>query len=179
MPNCYNLIKIGMLIRYTATIITFYVLWLNITNKFISKYLLIILPILLTILDEIDNISFIKFKKQNTLINNISIHNDCTKSFTYQSNDKICDIISYLLLFVFFKLDNMLLFFVVYRLIGVIMFYVTKNSRWLILFFDFSKEYMIYLFIFGTNYLYLPMYICFKIYFEYYYHTIHNKNNYM
>lgn len=90
----------------------------------------------------------------------------------------MCDSISYLLLFLFFKLNNILLFFIIYRIIGVILFLITKDSRCFIIFFDFVKEYLLYLFIFGNNNLYLPIFILCKICFEYYYHIIHNKNNY-
>ena len=155
-----------MTLRYIVTVITFYFLSLNVFT--LKNYIYLILPIVLTLLDEVDNI-FTTFYNAN----------NCVKSFYYQSNDKICDSISYFLLYAFFKLDFIFLFFILYRVIGVILFYYTKNSSWLILFFDFAKEYLLYLFIFGNNFFYLPFFILCKICFEYYYHAIHNKNNYI
>lgn len=163
---CKKLIDNGMTLRYIVTVITFYFLSLNVFT--LKNYIYLILPIVLTLLDEVDNI-FTTFYNAN----------NCTKLFYYQSNDKICDVISYLLLYAFFKLDFILLFFILYRVIGVILFYYTKNSSWLILFFDFAKEYLLYLFIFGNNFICLPFFILCKICFEYYYHEIHNKNNYI
>jgi len=162
MDICDVKIKNSILIRYIFTIFTFYIIS-NINANY--KYIYLILPILLTLLDNVDNIFTFSYK-----------NNACTKSYYYQYNDKLCDIISYLLLFVFFKLDKSVLFFILYRIIGVILFYFTKNGIWLVIFFDFIKEYLIYMFIFQNNYNYiLPILILFKIIFEYYYHTIYNK----
>ena len=141
MEECNKLIKISMIIRYIVTLILFYTIAININNKIINKYIYIILPILIIILDYVDNI----FKIIN---NHNGVYNGCTKLFYYQYNDKICDSVTYLLLFLFFKLDNILLFFILYRIIGVILFIFTKNSKFLILFFDFAKEYLLYLFVF-------------------------------
>ena len=169
MVDCKLLIKNGLILRYIITIITYYLLYINIS--IIIKYLYLILPICLTILDGLDNIftSFVNFNGR---------YNGCLFEYYYQINDKICDSISYLLLFLFFKLDYILLFFILYRILGVILFYLTKNSIWLIIFFDFAKEYLLYLFIFGKNYKYILYFIICKIIFEYYFHTIINTNNY-
>ena len=163
-----QLVDYSMIIRYSITFLVFYILSNNIYNKYVNKYFYLIIPILLILLDEIDNI-FTVFHKYN---------NNYTKTFYYQYNDKICDIISYFILFLFFKIDNIALFFILYRLIGVILFTITKDSIYLIIFFDFVKEYLLYLFIFGKNYNYILFFVIGKICFEYYYHTIHNKNNY-
>lgn len=171
MNNCNKLVNNGMILRYISTIITFYFLFIHMNNIFIFNNLYIILFIALILLDEVDNI-FTKFYKYN------GIYNGCTHLFHYQITDKICDSISYLLLYLFFVLDNVLLFFILYRIIGVILFYFSKNSQWLILFFDFAKEYLLYLFFFGEKYLYIPIFVLLKIIFEYYYHTMHNINNY-
>ena len=138
MSLCDKYIYNGIVFRYIITIFSFYILLFYYHN---SKYLYLILPILLTVLDETDNI-FTGFHKSN------GIMNGCTKTFNYQYLDKICDSVSYLLLFLFFKFDNLLLYFILYRIIGVIFFYFTKNSKWLILFFDFAKEFLLYTFIF-------------------------------
>lgn len=167
MDICNTKIINGIIIRYITTFIAFYFLSTNIGNILNKgKYIYLILPILLTLLDNVDNLFTIFYK------NNI-----CTKTYYYQYNDKICDSISYLSLFLFFNIDKTTLIFILYRLIGVILFYVTMNKKWLIIFFDFVKEYLIYLFFFGNNYLYLlPILMLSKICFEYYYHMIHNGN---
>jgi hypothetical protein len=157
-----NLVKVAMFIRMTVTVISLYILKLY--SK-IGHNIYLILAIILTLLDGVDSV-FIKNKKN-------------LKSYCYQSSDKIYDCISYLLIFLFFKIDNSLLvFFVLYRIIGVILFTKTKNSVWLIVFFDFVKEYLLYFYIFGNNNTYLPIFISCKILFEYYFHTYINPNNY-
>jgi hypothetical protein len=175
MKDCNKLINSGIITRYILTIIIIYILSRTIAD---NKYIYLILPIILTLLDEVDNIFFYDFTKLFHYQQIEKINNSCTKSFYYQSSDKICDTVSYLLISIFFKVDYLFLFFILYRVIGVILFYITKNSKWLIIFFDFAKEYLIYLFIFGENYFYIPYFIFFKICFEYYYHTKHNLNNY-
>jgi hypothetical protein len=167
MIDCNKLINAGIITRYILTIIIIYILSRTIRN---NKYIYLILPIILTLLDFVDTIffyDFTKFKKEK-----------CSKLFYYQYNDKVSDLISYLLIFICFKIDYIFLFFILYRVIGVILFYITKDSKWLIIFFDFAKEYLIYLFIFGQNYLYIPYFIILKICFEYYCHTKYNLNNY-
>lgn len=170
MTTCNKLITHGFIIRYITTIISFYILAANSNNNTVHKYIYLILPLLLVLLDNTDHILIHYYGK---------LAERCSYLFYYQSNDKICDSISYLLLFAFFKMDNILLFFVLYRIIGVMLFCITKNSRWLILFFDFAKEYLVYLFIFKHNYKYLPFFILGKICFEYYFHTRFNANNYL
>jgi hypothetical protein len=165
MDSCNKLITHGMIIRLVTTIIVCYII--NVKIIYNHNQLYLILPILLCLLDEVDNI-YTKYYKNNS----------CTKLFYYQYTDKLCDTISYLLFFLFFKLDNNILFFILYRLIGVILFRYTKDSKWLIIFFDFAKEYLIYKYIYNTNYIYIPICVILKICFEYYYHTIHNPNNY-
>ena len=61
---------------------------------------------------------------------------------------------------------------------GSFLFYVNRNSVWLIYFFDFVKEYLVYLYLFGKNSSVLYFLIVFKIMFEFYFHTFHNKNHY-
>lgn len=172
MDICKQLVDYSMIIRYSIIFIVFYILSNNIYNTFVNKNIYLILPILLILLDEIDNIFTIFYKYNNH-------YNYCTKTFYYQYNDKICDIISYFLLLLFFKLDNIALFFILYRLVGVVLFTIRKDSKYLIIFFDFVKEYLLYLFIFGKKYNYILFFIIAKICFEYYYHTMHNKNNYI
>jgi hypothetical protein len=181
MNKCISIIKNGIINRYIVTIIAFIILSIIYKNKFIIKYIYLILPILLTLLDEVDSIDKI-FTRFNNYISGKKYFS-CYHLFYYQYLDKICDafsyILSYLFLCVFFKPDNILFLFIVYRIVGVILFYTTKNSIWLTVFFDFVKEYYIYLFIFTNNYVYIPLFILFKICFEYYWHKIHNNSNYL
>ena len=172
MSLCNHDIRNGMILRYILTIVSFFILLGNYKHKIIHTYLYLILPILLTILDGTDNIFILSHKKEEK-------NNECsTKTFYYQHLDKICDCVSYLLLFFFFKLDNLLLYFVLYRIVGVLLFYLTKNSIWLILFFDFIKEFFLYTFVFGDNYTYLTLFVPCKIAFEYYWHNVVNKSHY-
>jgi hypothetical protein len=171
MQDCNNLIYRGIVIRMTATVISLYGLA---TTPPTLQYILLILPVLLTVLDKLDNILIPSYKKQ------------CTKQFYYQSTDKIYDSITYVIVYFFLrhvfrldtKSDTILLMFILYRIIGVILFYNTKDSRWLIVFFDFVKEFLLYLAIFRNNYSYIFLFILCKVAFEYYYHTIHNPNKY-
>ena len=173
---CKDLTEKGELTRYMTTLLVFYILFIYCKHGFIKKYIYLILPVVLMLLDSVDG-RFIKLFINKS--NNVK-HLRCTGLFKYQDSDKICDSFSYLLAYIFltkcFKVDNILLFLILYRIIGVILFSITKNSVWLVLFFDFIKEYFIYLFIFSNNYMYIPLFVLGKIVFEYYWHTI--KNNY-
>jgi hypothetical protein len=126
------------------------------------------LPIALFLLDYCDGFWF-KIEKNTA----------CVKTFDYQSHDKVIDLVSYVLLFIFFQLDYKLLFFACYRMIGVFLFIFTRDSIWLVLFFDLIKEYLLYLFIFGNNYLYFPIMIILKIIFEFYIHKMYNSADYV
>ena len=170
MSTCEELLYKGFVIRYIATILSLGVLFFYLYKKKVKVYLYLIIPILLSVLDFVDN----------TIAN---YHNKkCTKAFYYQYWDKVCDSFSYvvasLLLWIFLKSDMILFFFVLYRIIGVFLFSVTKNSAWLVVFFDFVKEYMVYLFLFGKNVNYLPIFIIGKIIFEAVYHNLVNPNHY-
>jgi hypothetical protein len=154
MSVCANLVEKGIIMRYIVTIVGFILL-----NK--NKYIYLFLPILLTLFDGVDNMFTIFYK-----------NNLCTKLYTYQKSDKLYDVLSYLSMLLFFELDNNVRYLIMYRLIGCSIFISTRDRYWLILFFDFVKEYLLYLFIFGNNFLYLPLFIFFKMCFEYYYHVI-------
>ena len=90
MEDCDKLIKNGMILRYILTVSSFYILSLIINNKFINKYIYLIILILLTVLDGVDNFF--------TKINNYSF---CNKTYYYQYTDKICDWVSYLITYIF------------------------------------------------------------------------------
>ena len=161
---CKKRLDYGVYFRIISTIITFFILIKYLSN---NQYLFIILAIALTILDEFDNLFLITYK------NNI-----CSKSFYYQINDKIVDLFSYWLVFLFFCLNTIFLVFLIYRTICVLLFAFTKNSTWLIIMPDVLKEYLVYIFLYGSNNTYLPILILGKVLFEYYYHTFHNKRIY-
>lgn len=167
LMECKEYIFNGMILRYIITIFSFYILFLFRNDETINKYIYLILAILLVILDGVDSIFTFLYKK-----------NTCHQTFYYQYLDKICDSVSYLLLFLFFKLDNILLYLVLYRIIGVILFSLIKNSIYLMLFFDFVKEYLLYIFVFKNNYTYLPIIVICKIAYEIYFHSVINKLHY-
>ena len=154
--------------RLIVTLLVFYKLKHN-NNKFIQKNILLFIALLLVLIDTTDSFFIKKIYKNNT---------KCTKTFDYQISDKILDSVSYIFLLFILPENNILKFFILFRLLGVIMFYFTKNSQWLIFFFDFIKEYLVYLFIFGDNHVILFLFVLIKILFEFYCHTFHNKNNY-
>ena len=161
--KCVKKINYGIIFRILATLLILILIYLhNSKNK--SKIYLI-LPILLIILDSFDNIYLIKQKK-------------CTKTFHYQLNDKINDLLTYFLVFLIFKVDNTYLIFLIWRTIGVILFGLYKNSIYLIIMFDFMKEYLLYLYLFNNNKSYIGFFILGKIIFESYYHTRVNKKLY-
>lgn len=168
--KCSNPINNSMIIRIVLSIISLFLLSLS-NNTFIIKNLYIILPILLTVLDETDNIHTYSLKYKGK-------ENGCTKTFDYQIKDKVVDVASYFYTFFLFNRDTNIFYLSIYRLIGVILFYFTKASYWLILFFDFVKEYMVYIYIFKDNYKYLPFAAIAKILFEYYFHSSVNKEKY-
>jgi len=156
-----------IMIRFIVTLIIFYLISKN-KIKWIENNLLIILAFILLLLDRVDGF----------LIQHVYKTRKCSKSFNYQSSDKILDIFTYSLLLFVLPNDSVLKFFILFRFIGTVLFYVNRNSVWLIYFFDFVKEYLVYLYLFGKNSSVLYFLIVFKIMFEFYFHTFHNKNHY-
>jgi len=177
MTECEPLIKKGVILRNTVTLLSLFVLFYNLDKKGIRKYLFLILPILLNLGDNSDN--FFLYSFENFIPKKKRI---CAKTFYYQNFDKISDSVAYaavyLFLLFFLKHDALLLFFVLYRIAGVFLFSTTKDSAWLVVFFDFVKEYLLYLFLFGKQWKYLPFFITLKIVFEYYFHSMVNKTHY-
>jgi len=177
MVDCEQLIQKGVILRTIITFISFYCIYLYLQNKWVMKYLYLIVPIILTLSDHVDNFFLYSFNSF------FPTKNKCSKLFYYHIYDKITDSLSYVLtyLFLLFFLNNdpLLLFFVMYRIVGVCIFSFTKDSSWLILFFDFVKEYLLYLFLFGKNFDHLPIFIALKIMFESLFHTIINPNHYI
>jgi hypothetical protein len=155
MKICNRLIKRGFYLRIIITIIIFIIL-VKYYSK--NKYLLIILAILLTLLDFLDNV----FTRNNKICNYI---------FYYQISDKINDLLSYLLVYLFFPLNNIFLILLIYRAMGVLLFIINRNYIWLIVAPDLFKEYLIYVYIFKSNNTYLPILILFKCLFEWNKHS--------
>jgi hypothetical protein len=156
--KCIKYVSIGMIIRIILTFVSFIILY-NYKNK-LEKNIYLILPILLLVLDKFDNISI------------------CTNTFYYQINDKIVDMLSYLFLYFIIPINPFLQTLIIYRIFGIILFGYTKLSIYLILFFDFIKEYLLYMYIFNKNYIYLPLFIIGKIILEFIHHNIINKTSY-
>ena len=177
MTECEPLNRKGFVLRIVVTLVSLYVIYLYLHKKSIRKYLYLILPMILTLTDHFDSFFLYSFDKFIPTKKRI-----CTKTFYYQHYDKICDSLAYvwtfLFLFFFLKYDPFLLFFVLYRIVGVFVFNYTKNSQWLVLFFDFVKEYLLYLFVFGKNFKYLPFFITLKMMYEYFFHSIINPSHY-
>jgi hypothetical protein len=162
--------KNGLMLRYVCTFITLPLIFFFFCKQNLRRYLFLTIPIILSLLDGIDNI----FSFQYTV--------DCCNNAYYKTYDKICDSFSYVwtyLMFLYFlKGDSWLLFFIVYRIIGVSLFSFTKNGTWFVVFFDFVKEYIFYRLFFGKNLNYIPLFILVKIGVECYLHVIKSTVQY-
>jgi hypothetical protein len=156
--KCIHYVNIGIIIRLFLTFVSFTILYNY--KSLIGKNIYLILPILLLLLDKCDNMLL------------------CTKTFYYQINDKIVDMLSYLLLYFIIPFNPLFQILIIYRLVGVILFAFTRLSIPLIIFFDFVKEYLFYFYLFGNNNMYLPIFMVCKIIVEYILHTKINKVNY-
>ena len=167
---CNKIIVQGAVLRIILTFITFWVIskWTN------PKYLFIILPIVLTVLDASDNIPAFIY---SFLHNNKDI---CTINFEYQSTDKVNDLLSYVLAWYWFDLKSepLFLLFCGLRAFGVLGFLSTKKSWPLMVFPDLLKEYLVYRFIIPQGFNWLPFVIIGKICFEIFLHGIVNKTTY-
>lgn len=157
--------------RIIATFIFFIFLKKMENIPFIQKYLYLLIFIGLLVLDSIDTFYLLNI---NNVHNFDIILHKLYKIKYYQINDKIIDTFTYLLLISLFPSDNILKFFVLYRLIGVLLYLKTKNNYSLVIFFDFIKEYLLYLFIFGHNYIYLTLFLILKIILEFYLYSQKN-----
>ena len=165
---CENFVDYGLFLRYALSVLTIFVLSKTMHNPFVRKHILLILPVVLTVLDGIDNI-----------FTNLKGIRYCNRRIYYHFYDKVADSLSYLLVLSLFRLDSNILYFALYRIIGVILVRLTKNMNWLILFFDFVKEYMVYLFFFKGNNAYLPILMFAKICFEFLIHYVRHGKDYV
>jgi len=136
--------------------------------------------ILLIFLDFIDcNPFVIKLFSKNQLAN----AQYCSKNRTYSILDKTIDIIQYIYAIYLLKNNNtinnnqyrIISLFLIYRIFGLIS-YIFTNKSWLyIVFFDFIKEYLFLIYLFGNkiNKEILIMVIILKVIYEYYMHESH------
>jgi hypothetical protein len=174
LENCLTHVSNGMALRTVLTFIVFYLI-----KMYDKKHIHVILPFALTILDYVDNF-FIKYEvisKGHSFTSGTNCTQKSKESKFYQVNDKIIDTLSYILCYIYFYKDlkdTWLEFFIAYRTMGVILFTVTHNKTFLIVFFDFIKEYMLYKYLFKSDYTYIAFFIILKIIFEYVIHMIYN-----
>ncbi len=167
---CKKKIYWGAGFRVIVTIIIFYLM-----SKYIDKsYLLISLPIILTLLDLTDNV----FSFGYSWSLGYRFKDICTRLFEYQITDKINDWVSYLLAWYVFKLDPMFLKFLLWRGIGVIAFGITRSSIPLIPFADLMKEYLVFKYFSPRSNKLLPLVIIGKMAFEVWLHTQRLKSSY-
>jgi hypothetical protein len=145
-----NTVIENQIFRIILTIIT--LIYLKSKNL---KNIFIVLPLILTILDLID-----KFP------NKID-----SKTFEYQSIDKINDLVSYIIAWYIFDLDSVFLVLCLVRSIGVFEFIRTKNTSSLILFPDVLKEYLVYRYFVPNGFKYFPLVFIGKMGYEYYFHN--------
>jgi len=175
LKDCLTHVSNGMALRTILTFASFYII-----KIYATKWdLYLVLPIVLTILDAVDNF-FIKYSVISQGYNILQGTN-CTKkskeSLYYQVNDKIIDILSYVLCYTYFYKelnDPLLELFIIHRMIGIILFITTHKKYFLVICFDFVKEYMLYKYLFASNYNYLPLCVILKIIFEYVLHLFIN-----
>jgi hypothetical protein len=170
-PICKKKIIQGSVFRFILTLITFYFIkkWTN------PKYLYIILPISLVILDSTDTI----FSKLYSFKQGY-YKDQCIHTFFYQSIDKINDLACYVLAWYWFDLksDPLFLVFCILRAFGVTGFLLTKKSYPLMIFPDLFKEYLIYRYLIPKGFNLLPIVIILKIGFEIFFHTQVNQSSY-
>ena len=166
---CRDRLRMGFALR---AIITLIILTATKYFKHHEKNLLLLLVVKLILLDAIDSIPTLYYQA-----NDKTCWNPCTLTNFYQNWDKIIDLFSYLYIFILLDYDMYLLILIIWRFFGVFLLYRTNNRKWLVPFFDFVKEYLLYLYFFGTNYKYIGLFFVGKIIFEYYMHVYRLSSN--
>ena len=164
LKDCLTHVSNGMALRTILTFASFYII-----KTYATKWnLYLVMPIVLTILVVSQG-------------HNLFTGTNCTKkskeALYYQINDKIIDILSYILCYTYFYeqlRDPLLELFIIHRMIGIILFITTHKKYFLVICFDFVKEYMLYKYLFASNYTYLPFFVILKIIFEYVFHLLIN-----
>lgn len=157
LEGCHSRIQKSMIFRILVSGLSLFVLSYHTSSSFLQKHLLLLLPIILTALDFTDNI--------------LTFRNGCAQTLDYQTKDKILDILSYFYTYALFPLDINILWLTLFRSLGVALFVFTGASIWLILFLDFVKEYMLYTYVFSSDFQYLPIAVLAKYGFEWLLHT--------
>jgi hypothetical protein len=134
--------------------------------------------IILIFLDILDcNPLIIKMFSKKELITN----EYCSKNRTYSILDKIIDIIQYIYAIYLLKniitpsQFNIICIFLIFRIIGLVSYIFIQKSWLYIIFFDFIKEYLLLIYLFGNkiNNKIFIITIILKIIFEYYMHESH------
>jgi hypothetical protein len=175
LKDCLTHVSNGMAFRTIFTFASFYII-----KTYATKWdLYLVLPIVLTILDGVDNLFILKYAipKGYVLFKGTNCTKKSKEAIIYQVNDKIIDILSYVLCYIYFYKqlkDPLLELFIIHRMIGIILFIITYKKYFLVVGFDFVKEYMLYKYFFASNYSYLPLFIILKIIFEYVFHLFIN-----
>lgn len=161
--ECEAKIRLGLFLRCLVTLIVLG--YLKFFNKH-DKNLLALIVVKILLLDTIDSLPSLFYKGTKD-----TCWNPCTRYPYYQKWDKIIDLVTYILFFIEFNYDIYLFILIVWRAIGVVLFIRSENRNWLIPFFDFIKEYLIFIFLFGkNNFKYIWIIFLGKIGFEYYLH---------
>ena len=161
--ECEARVRLGLILRSLVTLIIFS--YLKFFNKH-DKNLLLLIVVKILLLDAVDSLPSLFYKGSKD-----TCWNPCTRYPYYQKWDKLIDLASYILILVALNYDVYLFILIVWRIIGVILFSKSENRNWLIPFFDFIKEYLIYIFLFGkNNFKYIWVFFLGKIGFEYYFH---------
>jgi hypothetical protein len=167
---CKKNIKWGAGFRFIVTLATFYFMSKNVN----PSYLLIVLPIVLTLLDLTDQI----FSFSYSWSQGYHFKDVCTRFFEYQITDKTNDWISYFLAWYIFKLDPIFLGFLIWRGLGVIAFGLTRSSVPLVPFADLMKEYLLFKYFSPNSNKLLPLVVIGKMGFEFWLHTKKLKSSY-
>jgi hypothetical protein len=164
MYNTIYWMVINFIFRLLVSVVVFSYL------KLIHFESLPILVILLLVFDELD-----------CYLSPITV--DC-RSFSYQKNDKLIDLIVYCVFIIIFSnlfdetTKKILWAFILWRLIGVIIFYETDNVRYLKIFADFINSTIIAYVIYqsfglsrNTYYLLIILGVIIKIIYEIIHHS--------
>jgi hypothetical protein len=171
--NCSEVLNENMIVRVFSFFLFLLILFKHSNNKIIHKYLLVILIVSLFVSDIADT-TFPNFIN-SLFTNEKSKYKSCNYTNFYVIKDKIADLASYILVFLFFfRTDYLLLAFILYRIVGIILYLITNNTAWFIPFFDFIKEYLLYNYLFKTN-KYIFIFIILKIIYEYFNYSILNS----
>ena len=161
-------IQTGLLLRIVITFLTFIIVK---KKNYENKKLLIIIPVLLEILDNIDcefaRLRFyLRFKKNKR----------CTTLF-YEKLDKIVDLLSYIIVWYLFGLDDIFFIFCIWRAIGVVLFVSKGKNYFLMVAPDLMKEYLVYRYFFPSENKWLIAVILLKIMFEIRWHSKNYSTN--